>query len=867
MSSEQHTNTSYTYCLNLSTLDNTPESVKFDSNTSDEKSSYIRSNLSQIDTELINLKKKITKIESNSNLKISNKKPFYTEKQKIPFPKKVTHCPKCCCVNEPQRKENSDQNEKMIYNLSEQLKLKEGIITDFVNEINTLKNKLLYEQNLNFELSEQLTKKDLDKEYYEREMSKLRETILFLQKENEQLLYRNYCKYCSHCIRDDNFTTLNSNFINKRDSNIIQNVNKNIDNSSKPKDITFRRQSSQKSKENDITYLYQNDYCQNNYSMNNLFRTITEKEKKYNPINKLIKKNTIKDKEEENKINFSYLDLDKPTPNHQPFIYSKSNRVLLPQGFKNSFSSLNIKSNINGDKTSNDPIDHTEKTKKILSLSIENNYAPKSNDNSHCHTRYQTEDLNYPTNPINSNTKVKSDPSSKYNNMNSLNKKGHANSKSVSCNMENKPQSISMKNKKKDQNLNKNDDNKITELMSKITLLNEELSNNKRELSQSKTAIEKLREENKKHLTRKKSEGELTKKRTSNFAVICNPKQNMPNYFSSLSYTQINSIDSSIKPQPRKQTWVSKLNMSQNVRLNTINSVKNDELGSKLIFTVLDNKSILAFDSLEKTFITIEFEDKNNFSENFFPKGSLYLNIDNDLYIITGDNSDILYKFDYSNSIMTKLSNLQYNHLLGGFLYEKESKNIICLSGAYNKNVEMCKKNENKWTPSSSMTVERSEAGYIVINSKNIYSFFGYNCPQNIYLNTVEFINNYEDKSSKWKTINIANKNNIDLMIKSHLLFSIEKDKRFVLLGGLCGLNEKPNETYLDIVISQGPDKIEVKPTKRKLFSLNKNKIYSFSYDIAGKSFGEKEVAFYDSKKRIHFLNRTNMLHDIFYFD
>ena len=59
-------------------------------------------------------------------------------------------------------------------------------------------------------------------------------------------------------------------------------------------------------------------------------------------------------------------------------------------------------------------------------------------------------------------------------------------------------------------------------------------------------------------------------------------------------------------------------------------------------------------------------------------------------------------------------------------------------------------------------------------------------------------------------------------MIKSHLLFSIEEDKRFVLLGGLCGLNEKPNEIYLDIVISKESDKIEVQPTKRKIFSLNK---------------------------------------------
>ena len=58
MSSEKPNNTSYTYWLNLSTLDNTPESVKYVSNVSNEKSSYIRENLSQIDTELINLKKK-----------------------------------------------------------------------------------------------------------------------------------------------------------------------------------------------------------------------------------------------------------------------------------------------------------------------------------------------------------------------------------------------------------------------------------------------------------------------------------------------------------------------------------------------------------------------------------------------------------------------------------------------------------------------------------------------------------------------------------------------------------------------------------------------------------------------------------------
>ena len=95
------------------------------------------------------------------------------------------------------------------------------------------------------------------------------------------------------------------------------------------------------------------------------------------------------------------------------------------------------------DKTIDESNDQTEKTRKILSLSIENNCVPKIKN--HSHTRYQTDNL------INTNTKVT--PYSKYNS-NSLNKKGprHVSSKSFSSNTQINPQTMPIKEKRIEQN-------------------------------------------------------------------------------------------------------------------------------------------------------------------------------------------------------------------------------------------------------------------------------------------------------------------------------------------------------------------------------------------------------------------------------
>ena len=73
MSTVQPQNNSYTYYLNVSNQDTQSEVFKSTQSSVNSNAASLKSNLSQIDTELLNLKKKIYKLESSSNIKTISK--------------------------------------------------------------------------------------------------------------------------------------------------------------------------------------------------------------------------------------------------------------------------------------------------------------------------------------------------------------------------------------------------------------------------------------------------------------------------------------------------------------------------------------------------------------------------------------------------------------------------------------------------------------------------------------------------------------------------------------------------------------------------------------------------------------------------
>ena len=362
----------------------------------------------------------------------------------------------------------------------------------------------------------------------------------------------------------------------------------------------------------------------------------------------------------------------------------------------------------------------------------------------------------------------------------------------------------------------------------------------------------------------------------------------------------INSLRS--KQASQKSTWLSKLPYKTPAHLDIDQFSPPEEQDlvpthpksdPHLIFTIYDHKRVLCFDPINKKFNVIGFADYSNFDETYIPDGSLMLSLPDTLYIITGESFDTLFKFVLSKRSMTKLSHLNNNHCNGGLVYIETTQTLYCLSGAYNKAVESYSLTKNHWnTLAEGMNAERSSASYYVFNNEIVFAFFGYNNPQNKYLNNVEYCNIAgADSNCVWNTIEwVNNPDGVSLELKNHFVFGIgesqENEEGLILIGGFDGLNGESVKNYIEVVLSvvecEGGDGEEedngesryefvvtVRGINKEIVDIAKNKKYVF--DKGCKYYEEdtmmKDVCVFDDKFNVHVINRDELGHDIYYFE
>ena len=321
---------------------------------------------------------------------------------------------------------------------------------------------------------------------------------------------------------------------------------------------------------------------------------------------------------------------------------------------------------------------------------------------------------------------------------------------------------------------------------------------------------------------------------------------------------------------------------NENINGNNNHIKRNIEISPKTIFTIYNNYDkplLLAFDIENKTFSFQEYSDFGNFEENYrlslsineknnnSNKGNLFITIDNNLYIITGKNHDMLYMFDSLKKTIVKLCSLQNNHSNGSLLYY--DNNIICLSGDYNKKVEMYSMKKNEWANLPEMIIERSNSTSCIMNNKDnkyIFNIFGFNSQTKEYLNTIEYlIINKED--SCWKYLNYINPYLISLNI--HNLFCVNYlDNKIVIIGGYNGKENKNINKFIQIIFDKDnfENNIVVEEADRKLNGIDMNKKYLFCNGY--KSYKDKNDTIYevfDSEFNCHLFKENKMEHDIYY--
>ena len=364
-----------------------------------------------------------------------------------------------------------------------------------------------------------------------------------------------------------------------------------------------------------------------------------------------------------------------------------------------------------------------------------------------------------------------------------------------------------------------------------------------------------------------------------------NDFQNIEDEKTKEDYNENNKIN-----QKEKQFGLSsKLNIKTDLDIDKDNEYltaiiqkrKSCDLSDKCVYAISSltkSKSFLCFDYINKSFSLRDYADFGDFHGNYLlsfenkdqnsANSSIYLVVKYNFFIVTGVNCDMLYVYNSLERTINKLCGLKNNHSNGALL--NYSDEIICISGNYNKKVELFNQSKNEWTDLPELKIERSNFATCILKNKYIFCLFGYNFPTKKYLNTIEYLDIENYKNNSWNYLMYKNESLLSLYISGAMGLNYN-DEKIIVVGGNNGEKNKPIENFYQIVINndfEKDDKSYVEEVKRKLKDIDKNKNYIFNKGCH--IFSDNNNIYYmayDNKLRTHLFQISNMAHDIFYYD
>ena len=289
----------------------------------------------------------------------------------------------------------------------------------------------------------------------------------------------------------------------------------------------------------------------------------------------------------------------------------------------------------------------------------------------------------------------------------------------------------------------------------------------------------------------------------------------------------------------------------------SIQEIKNDLMKNeeninevKIIYSLYDKNNLLTYDFTNNEFKLKPIDNKD--FQNSYNKDIntllLYNNISNKLYIITGTNNDQFFIYDLNKGSFQKYSNLKNNHMFGGLLNLK--KNIICLSGKFNKKVEIYDESNDKWNDKSfeELPEERGHSYYLLLNNQYIYGFYGYNYVINEYLNNIVF---YDLDKNIWNTIMDNSLDNNNKGIKNHFCYQNINDKFINILGGDSNYIIITIDLEKKLIIKTDEDKDD---KNNEIFLVNNNCGYNIKND---------SITLFDQNYNVHIINDSSNQYEI----
>ena len=408
--------------------------------------------------------------------------------------------------------------------------------------------------------------------------------------------------------------------------------------------------------------------------------------------------------------------------------------------------------------------------------------------------------------------------------------------------------------------------NKFIALQSDIEFYKNEI--NKLIVKENKYLIDKANQEDNKLVYRRKNYEEMDNNLNNNYIKIIE-NENNSNYF---------------RRNEKQSEFNSKLKLKTDLNIDyehylTFNKIH--QISDKCIFAISSltkSKSILCFDYTTKSFSFLDYADFGDFQDNYSKSlenikedqknKSVFLTVNYNFYIITGENCDLFYVYNALERTINKLCSLKNNHSNGVMM--DYNGNIVCIGGSYNKKVELYNQAKNEWNDLPELQIERSEFSAVLFRNKYIFCLFGFNLPTKQYLNTIEYLDIENYNKSSWKYLKYKNENLLSLYLSCSLSLNFN-DKKIIIVGGNNGQENIPNEYFYQLIISNNFENNKnsyIEKTKRKLKDIYKNKCYLFNK--GHHIFSDYKNTFYmtfDSELRVHLFHINNMAHDVFYLE
>ena len=220
-------------------------------------------------------------------------------------------------------------------------------------------------------------------------------------------------------------------------------------------------------------------------------------------------------------------------------------------------------------------------------------------------------------------------------------------------------------------------------------------------------------------------------------------------------------------------------------------SLENKNLNS-LFFTLYQNK-FLGYDVLEKKYyFAPEPEGYDNFIVDYLPNadGTIVSGILEGLFIVTGNEHNLLYYFSQKDLSVSKLKTFKYNHKYGALLMLPNTEGLLILSGTSNNQCEVINFSQNSLVDFPSLKHQRANAGYCFIGN-NLFAFYGYDYKTNSYVNSIEYID--FEKGTEWNEILTKD---TSMELKSHSCLFVNSNE-ILIVGGVKGQSEEGNKNMM----------------------------------------------------------------------